>query len=186
MAVSHSLRCCAVTASAAEGDLRLPSPRLARSGQDRVKGPFLLPCGQGRGEPAPWRRHALVLARGHAAQGESRCVPQTGIYVTRVIVIARPVSDAVGGHHQSRYFPLKTGDPTWSQAPPLLGSRGLSCRVLPCCYVASYQRKEHRRSSDGGERRKLRRLAPTKVDSGVAAGQHPAELGALRKDAASR
>ena len=105
MAVSCRLRCCAVTAAAAEGDLRLPNPRLARSEQDRIKRrPIALPRGQGSGESAPWWRHTRVLARGHAAQGESRCVSQTGSYVTRVTGIARPVSDTVRGHHKSRYF----------------------------------------------------------------------------------
>ena len=62
----------------------------ARSGQDRIKRrPIALPRGQGSGESAPWWRHTRVLARGHAAQGESRCVSQTGSYVTRVTGIAR-------------------------------------------------------------------------------------------------
>ena len=105
MAASCRLRCCAVTAAAAEGDLRLPNPRLARSGQDRIKRrPIALPRGQGSGESAPWWRHTRVLARGHAAQGESRCVSQPGSSVTRVTGIARPVSDTVRGHHKSRYF----------------------------------------------------------------------------------
>ena len=119
MAASCRLRCCcAVTAAAAEGDLRLPNPRLARSEKDRIKRrPIALPRGQGSGESAPWWRHTRVLARGHAAQGESRCVSQTGSYVTRVTGIARPVSDTVSGHHKSRYFPFKTGDPRWLKAP---------------------------------------------------------------------
>ena len=117
MAASGSRRCCAVTAAAAEGDLRLPNPRLARSEQDRIKRrPIALPRGQGSGESAPWWRHTRVLARGHAAQGESRCVSQTGSYVTRVTGIARPVSDTVSGHHKSRYFPFKAGDPRGSQS----------------------------------------------------------------------
>ena len=130
MAASCRLRCCAVTAAAAEGDLRLPNPRLARSEKDRIKTrPIALPQRQGSGESAPWWRHTRVLARGHAAQGESRCVSQTGSYVTRVTGIARPVSDTVSGHHKSRYFPFRTGDPRWSKArlPYIAMVRGARC-----------------------------------------------------------
>ena len=114
MAVSCRLRCCAVTAAAAEGDFRLPNPRLARSEKSRIKRrPIALPRRQGSGESAPWWRHTRVLARGHAAQGESRCVSQTGSYVTRVTGIARPVSGTVRWHHKSRYFPYTQ----WRRSP---------------------------------------------------------------------
>ena len=46
--------------------------------EDRIKGPTAPLRGQGGREPAPWWRHTRVLAREHAAQGESHCVHQTG------------------------------------------------------------------------------------------------------------
>ena len=51
MAVSCRLRCCAVTAAAAEGDLRLPNPRLARRWQDRIKGAIALPWARNEKTP---------------------------------------------------------------------------------------------------------------------------------------
>ena len=143
MAASCRLRCCAVTAAAAEGDLRLPNPRLARSEQDRIKRrPIALPRGQGSGESAPWWRHTRVLARGHAAQGESRCVSQTGSYVTRVTGIARPVSDTVSGHHKSRYFPFRTGDPRGTKAATCFGSTRPSGTSSTICFASDNELSE--------------------------------------------
>ena len=173
MAASCRLRCCAVTAAAAEGDLRLPNPRLARSEKDRIKRrPIALPRGQGSGESAPWWRHTRVLARGHAAQGESRCVSQTGSYVTRVTGIARPVNDTVSGHHKSRYFPFRTGDPRWSKAPfpnlvrvgvPLFG--GLSC--APAKYLGGVSGRQTGQRGHSLSRRAGRRAG---LGSGKGAG----------------
>ena len=81
MAVSCRLRCCAVTAAAAEGDLRLPNPRLARSGQDRIKRrPIALPRGPefpraGKSEAQPPARSPPQAPR---AQGVRRTGPARG------------------------------------------------------------------------------------------------------------